>query len=531
MLTICVLALGVFACALMIASMPWGFSCAYAQDGASVASLQAGQSAEGAEAEQSTEDQQAARIAGMAVVKDGLYYLCSVSNPGFAVSVAGDSANAGAKAVLAGREEGNWSQKWLVVQDKSTGYYTLRNMRSRMVLTVAGKGKPGAVLKQAKASSTLKQRWELVKEGARLRFCSASNPNLALTVVETKSGGLKFVLKPVDSVATQQFRLRKAEPVEDGHSFFIRSVASPRKGLAVKGASKKAKAPIVLAKRSSAKAQKIRLQKVGASYHLQCVQSCQFVCASKSILRQTEGASGKAKKWKLVLDLGTGTFKIKSASTGKFVDATAGKLTLQARAAGDSDKAQRFILVPTYGFTVFLDAGHGNNAAGWGVYDPGAEGSGYDEAPLTKDLANRIEEELSGSDVRVFNGVNYSVPYSQRNAKARSLGCDVVLSIHFDAGGGSTTSTMVGTHGATGSSAFNSIIHRKLVGSVGLSDGGTSHRSDITVVNGSVPAVLMEVCFIDNSSSLHKYLNRRSSVAASLAEGIIEASKLPTLQR
>ena len=532
LLAICTLALGVCACALAFALTSWGATCAYALDDSSGANLQAGQSVEGgeeqpsAEGGQSAEDEQAARIASMAVVKDGLYYLGSVSNPGFAVSVADDSAKAGAKVVPAGRTEGNWSQKWLVVQDKSTGYYTLRNMRSRMVLMVAGKAKSGAALKQAKASSALTQRWELVKVGARLQFCSAANPKLALALVETKSGVLKLVLKPAKAAASQQFRLRKAAPVEDGHSFFVRSAAYPKKSLAVKGASKKAKAKIVLAKRSSAKTQKIRLKKAGESYRLQCVQSCQFVRASKGILRQTAGVSGKAKKWKLVLDLETGTFKIKSVSTGKFVDATAGKLTLRARAAGVSDKAQRFILVPTYGFTVFLDAGHGSNAAGWGIYDPGAEGSGYDEAPLTKDLANRIEEALSGNVVRVFNGVDYSVPYWQRNAKARSLGCDAVLSIHFDAGGGSTTSTMVGTQGASGSSAFNSIIHRKLVG-----DGGTSHRSDITVVNGSVPAVLMEVCFIDNSSSLHKYLNRRSSVAASLAEGIVEASRLPALLR
>ena len=515
----------------MLAMSPWHAACAYAKDASSGADLQAGQSVEGNEEEQSAEEQQAARIASMAVVKDGLYYVTSISKPGFAVSVADESAKIGAKVAPARRSAGNWSQKWLVVQDKSTGYYTLRNMRSRMVLAVAGKAKSGAAVKQVRASAALSQRWELVKEGARVQFRSASNPRCALALAEAKNGNLRFALKPADTVAAQQFRLRKAEPVEDGHSFFIRSVAFPKTGFAVKGSSKKAKAQIVLDKRSSAKAQKFRFQKAGASYRLQCVQSCQYVGASKRALRQTAGASGKAKKFKLVLDLGTGTFKIKSVSTGKYVDATTGTLALRAKATGASNKAQRFILMPTFGFTVFLDAGHGSNAAGWGVYDPGAEGSGYDEAPLTKDLANRIEEALSGSDVRVFNGVDYSVPYSQRNAKARSLGCDVVLSIHFDAGGGSTTSTMVGTYGASGSSAFNTIIHRKLVASVGLSDGGTMHRSDITVVNGSVPAVLMEVCFIDNSNCLHKYLNRRSSVAESLAEGIIEASMLPVLQR
>ena len=520
----------------LILAMVWAFTfggvpVAFAVDDSSAGGLQAGEAVGEEQEAQDAAAQEEARIAAMAVAQDGLYCLGSVSKPRYAVSVTGDSAKVGAKVAPAKRLVGNWSQKWLVVQDASTGYYTLRNMRSRMVLSVAGHAKSGAPVKQVKASASLAQRWELTKEGVRFQLRSAMNPKLALALVEAKDGTLEFALRQANALADQQFRLRKAEPVEDGHSYFIRSAAFPKQGLAVKGASKKAKAQIVLEKRSSKKAQKFRLQKAGSSYRLQGVRSCQYVRASKGVLRQTAGVKGKAKKWKLVLDLKTATFRIKSTSTGKYVDATAKTLSLQERADGTSDKAQRFILVPTYGFTVFLDAGHGRNSAGWGVYDPGAPGSGYEEAPLTKDLANRIEEALEGSDVRVFNGVDHSVPYSQRNAKARSLGCDVVLSIHFDAGGGSTTSTMIGTSGASGSSAFNSIIHRKLVGSVGLRDGGTMHRSDITVVNGSVPAVLMEVCFIDNSSSLHTYLNRRSSVAASLAEGIIESSKLPVLQR
>ena len=71
------------------------------------------------------------------------------------LSVDGLSVKAGAKVVPAGRTVGNWSQKWLVVQDKSTGYYTLRNMRSRMVLAIAGKAKSGAAVKQVKASNAL----------------------------------------------------------------------------------------------------------------------------------------------------------------------------------------------------------------------------------------------------------------------------------------------------------------------------------------------------------------------------------------
>lgn len=466
-----------------------------------------------------------------AVVKDGLYNLASIDSPAWSVSIEKESAKKGAKALPAKRDMANWSQKWLVVRDEATGYYTLRNMRSRFMLAVSGAAKSGAALKQAKAVPSASTRWQLVKGDSGMQFRLAANPSLAIAVATTKANGLKLVLRPAKDVAAQQFRLRKAKPLEDGKSYFIRSAENPKQGLAVKGASKKANAKIALEKKSSMKSQKFRLHKVGSSYRMQCVQSCQYVSASKKSIKQKAGTVGKAKKWNIALDLATGTFKIKSVSTKKFIDATSGKLALRRAAIQGEDKAQRFILEPTYGFTVFLDAGHGKNASGWGVYDPGAEGSGYEEADLTKDLVTRIAAALKGADVRVFAGPDYSVPYWQRNAKAASLGCDVVLSIHFDAGGGSTTSTMVGTHGASGSSAFNAIIHRKLVGSIGLGDGGTMHRSDITVVNGKVPSVLIEACFIDNSSCLHRYLNRRDSVATNLAAGIVEAAQEPALQR
>ena len=479
-------------------------------------------------------DSEAQRIAKMAVVKNGLYNITIACQSKTSLGVKDDSTKAGAKVVPFERDLGSWAQKWVLLQDGKTGYYTVRNLNSRLYLTVAGKVKKGAAVKQAKSSASLAQRWELVKKSGYIVLKSAKSPKLALTFSENKKGVLTATLKAFTGKKAQRVRMRKVDPIDDGHSFIVRSAASLKKALAVKGSSKKANAKIVLDKRTKAKSQKFRFEKVGASWRMQCVQSCLYASASKSAVKQVKNSAGKARKWKVALDLKTATFTIKSVSTGKFLDTKSDKLALRAKSVTKTNapaKIQRFIFVPTYGFTVFLDAGHGRNASGWGVYDPGAEGNGYEEADLTKDLVKRIQANLKGSDVRVFSGVEYSVPFWQRNGKARSLGCDVVLSVHFDSDGGGGTATMVGTPGASGSSAFNSIIHRKLVSSVGLRDGGTMHRGDITVVNGSVPAVLMEVAFIDNYSSLHTYFNHRSGVAKSLAEGIIEASKNPKLQR
>ena len=489
--------------------------------------MQAGQALYALESEQT----EAERIAAMRVVNDGLYTIESVDKPGNALDVDDSSTKAGASVLPSKRKASIRSQKWIVLQDGKTGYYRIRNLNSRLFLSVAGKAKGNAAFKQAKSSASKTQLWEIVQGEAGIIVKSAAHPKLALTFVKGKGGTTKILLKKVNRKLAQQCRLRKANPIEDGRSYFIRSALSPKQGLAIGENYKKTGAKYLLAKRSSAKTQKFRVKKTGASYSMQCVKSCKYVSAAKGSLKQAANAKGKASKWSFVLDLNTATYAIKSTSADSYVDASNGSLSLKKLSEDAPGEAQRFILVSTYGFTVFLDAGHGRNSSGWGVYDPGAEGCGYEEADLTKDLAKRIETKLEGSDVRVFNGTQYSVPYWQRNGKARSLGCDIVLSIHFNADGGSSTATMLGSRSSAASSKFNTIIHKRLVKSTGLPDGGTMHRGDITVVNGSVPAVLMEVCFIDNYGSLHRYLNRRDAVATSLAEGVVAASKQPALQR
>ena len=417
-----------------------------------------------------------------------------------------------------------WSRKWLVVQDKKSGYYTIRNLRSRMFLSVGGLVKSqGTKIAQVKGASTKKQLWRPIVANGVVRFASVAAPRYSLCVVRAANGTLRAMLKPTKRALNMRFVLRETEAIGDGESYFLRSAATPTMQIA----SDDALGTLTLAKRSSSKTQKFRLHKTDDVYRMQCVRSCKFAMTSGDGFAQATSMAGGAKKWVVELDLASGTFAIENALAKKYLDTAQGKLTLRK---GAKARTRRFILLPTYGFTVFLDAGHGKNASGWGVYDPGAQGSGKNEADLTKDLVKRIESNLVGTDIRVFNGSQNSVPYWQRNGKARSLGCDVVVSVHFDAGGGSTTSTMVGTRAAAGSRTLNSIIHKKLVSSIGLRDGGTMHRSDITVVNGKVPSVLMEVCFIDNYGCLHKYLNRRGAVAESIAEGIVQASRNPAVQ-
>ena len=309
--------------------------------------------------------------------------------------------------------------------------------------------------------------------------------------------------------------------IEDGHSYFVQSAKSG-KNLCMPKDTRRDGAKVALAKpKESARFQKFRFLKAGKStWRMQCVSSSQYLCLKGKKVVQRKRATGKEARWIVKADEVSGSFSIvPAAAKSKCIEIAGKAITVKAQSGS---ARQLFDFDPTFGFKLYLDPGHGKSG---GSYDPGAPGSGREEADLTKDLVERIEAELEGSDVEVVNGGQFGLSYWKRNPKAAELGCDAVLSVHFDVGGGSSTMTMVGTRGPLQlSKAFDRIIHKRLVASTGLRDGGTTHRGDITIVNGKVPAVLMEVCFIDNYSSLAKYLSRRDVVATSLAEGVIEAS-------
>ena len=175
------------------------------------------------------------------------------------------------------------------------------------------------------------------------------------------------------------------------------------------------------------------------------------------------------------------------------------------------------------GLSVYLDAGHGWNSSNNGLYDSGAQGSGYSEAELTKELANLIANELRAYGISVHVN-DYGGLYKLRQAEAERLGCDLLVSIHFNAIGGGVIATGSETYIHSYNAAWKSTdlqdrVHSALVSSMGLRDRGQC-SDELAVLNGNVPAVLCEVCFIDNPNDMKVYQNRKYDVARSIAASI-----------
>lgn len=172
---------------------------------------------------------------------------------------------------------------------------------------------------------------------------------------------------------------------------------------------------------------------------------------------------------------------------------------------------------------IYLDAGHGWNSSYDGAYDGGAEGCGYQEAQLTRELVQLIADIASqkyGLDVVTDNAVNYR----KRNQDAYDKGCNYFVSIHFNSGGGTGSESYIHTlNAAPGSSQLQSIMHSKLIEGLGLRDRGKQEER-FAVCGGKVPATLLEICFIDNASDMATYQAHKQYLAECLAAGLYEYS-------
>lgn len=170
------------------------------------------------------------------------------------------------------------------------------------------------------------------------------------------------------------------------------------------------------------------------------------------------------------------------------------------------------------GFKVYIDAGHGQNSSNNGAFDPGACANGYREADLTQEIANKTATALRALGVNAY--VNTSGWYKLRHPQAVALDCDMVVSIHFNSGGGTGSESYIHSRNASWKSAdLQTRLHSALTQSMNLNDRGKK-KAQLAVVSGKLPACLLEICFIDNQSDLNRYAAQKQQLADALANAI-----------
>ena len=174
-------------------------------------------------------------------------------------------------------------------------------------------------------------------------------------------------------------------------------------------------------------------------------------------------------------------------------------------------------------FKLYLDVGHGYNDYNNGYYSSGAAAFGYEEYKLNYELAHKVYDILTSKyGVDIFLNDDGG-PYRYRHAEALAQGCDMIVSIHFNATpGGSGSLTLVHSYNdAEMSWPLAEQIHPHLVSSMNLHDYGIRPQA-VAILGGPLPAVLLEICFIDNWSDMQIYQANKDKVARHIAEGIVE---------
>lgn len=185
-------------------------------------------------------------------------------------------------------------------------------------------------------------------------------------------------------------------------------------------------------------------------------------------------------------------------------------------------------------------AGHGGNP-----YDSGATGNGYEEAKLTRDLAERIflSSQAAGLDITLFDTSQNMVQVYKNGGSFPFQNYDMCLEIHFNASAQASTvqdgkkkGTMFYTHSAMsketeemGWKILNAMVD---LGSVQAWDGlvptKVQFAEGLLVQNRSYSAgcehLLLEVAFISDADDVAWYMEKRDAIASAVTDVFCESA-------
>lgn len=168
---------------------------------------------------------------------------------------------------------------------------------------------------------------------------------------------------------------------------------------------------------------------------------------------------------------------------------------------------------------IFIDPGHGGN-------DPGACGQGLQEKVVNLNVAKRVERHLKRHGVTVImSRTGDTNPYlTQRSSAANSNNVDASISIHCNAFNSSVSGVETFTYGTKSNELrLANCVHNKII-SAGLysTNRGIKQGNLHMVRECKMPAILVELAFIDNAKDAQLLKNKQEEFAIAIAKGILE---------
>ncbi|HFU4374978.1 TPA: GBS Bsp-like repeat-containing protein [Streptococcus suis] len=231
--------------------------------------------------------------------------------------------------------------------------------------------------------------------------------------------------------------------------------------------------------------------------------------------------------------------------TGKYIShvyyrGTDGSMTGVGATSVDLPAASYSQRSPQRSFTVYIDPGHGGA-------DSGASYGGVHEKTLAMNVANKLKANLLalGINVLMTRTADYNVDFvTERSRMANSSNADLFISLHFNAtGAGTTRAKGIETYWYQSNPSYPSKINQayhndptrlaesqtlanqvqaSLIKETGAYNRGVKRETFAVLRETKIPAVLVEMGFMDNPSELQviKQDSYQTKLAKALAQGI-----------
>ena len=173
---------------------------------------------------------------------------------------------------------------------------------------------------------------------------------------------------------------------------------------------------------------------------------------------------------------------------------------------------------------VFINPGHMPGV------DPGAVNNtlGITEASIVRDIGSRVTDYLdkAGCEVMLLqsNNLNGEAPGENICATANYWPADVFISLHCNAFNGEAKGTETCVYSLTGEAAqLGQCIQNQIVNSLGTVDRGLKERTNLAVLKyTNMPAVLVEIAFIDNVDDAGVLMHCKDAIARAIARGVTD---------
>lgn len=181
---------------------------------------------------------------------------------------------------------------------------------------------------------------------------------------------------------------------------------------------------------------------------------------------------------------------------------------------------------------VYINPGHDV------TYDPGACGYGMREADVVAVVGAKLKEYLEavGYECRILQSDNLAGEswYKDRPVAvvhdANNWDADLFVSLHCNAFNGAAKGTecevycLTDSHGnPTEAYKLAQCIQDQLIATIETVDRGVKKRQDLIVLNSTdMPAVLVEIAFIDNEKDANKLRFCQDEIARAIARGFTD---------